>query len=350
MARALRIELPGGRYHVTARGNEQRDIYRDDRDRQHFLDLLAEAPDRFGTRLHAYMLMNNHYHLVMETPEGSLSRPMQWINVSYSVWFNRRHARRGHLFQGRFDALVLEDDAALQEVCRYVHLNPLRVTLLGLGKSDRAAQRQGLSPAPSPAVVRERLRRLREWRWSSYRAYAGYATAPEWLYRDVLSGLCGGRNESERQRALRAYTESAVREGCPECPWDRLVGGVVLGSLEFARSLLQRGAGNAREQPSLGKLRRSVSWKEIVRAVEAEKQENWGEFCDRHGDWGRDVALWLGRRMGRLTLAALADYAGGIDYTAAGAAVSRVGQRLKRDPSLRQHVERIQMELSKIEM
>src|SRR2546421_2102080 len=97
MARALRIEIPGGRYHITAQGNERRAIFRQDTDRIRLLELLSELPARFGVRLHAYVLMSNHDHLVMETPEANLSRATQWLNVSYSVWFNRRHRRSGHL-------------------------------------------------------------------------------------------------------------------------------------------------------------------------------------------------------------------------------------------------------------
>ena len=133
MARALRIEIEGGRYHVTARGNERRPIFRKDSDRFHFLELLAELPGRFGVRVHAYVLMDNHYHLILETPEANLSRAVQWLNVSYSVWFNRRHRRSGHLLQGRFKAILLEEDQGLQQVARYLHLNPARVMRLELG-------------------------------------------------------------------------------------------------------------------------------------------------------------------------------------------------------------------------
>ena len=118
MARALRIEWPGGRYHLSARGNERRDLFRDDRDRQHLLDLLAQLPERVGARLHAYVLRPNHHHRLRETPEANLSRLGQWLNVSYSVWFNRRHQRSGHLFQGRFAAVLIEDNAGFQEVGR----------------------------------------------------------------------------------------------------------------------------------------------------------------------------------------------------------------------------------------
>ena len=106
MARPLRIERPGGWYHLTARGNERRPIFRDARDRKHFCQLLAEVVSRFQVRLHGYVLMVNHYHLILELREANLSRAAQWLNLSYSVWFNRRHQRSGHLFQGRFKSVA----------------------------------------------------------------------------------------------------------------------------------------------------------------------------------------------------------------------------------------------------
>src|SRR5215472_1190357 len=157
MARPLRIEQPGGRYHVTARGNERKAIYRNDSDRAHFLEVLAEVVERFGIRIHAYALMDNHYHLLVETPEANLSRAMQWVNVSYSVWFNRRHDRAGHLFQGRFKSVLVEDDTGWQEVARYVHLNPVRIGGLALNKRQQAASRKTGVAAPSGEVVAQRL-------------------------------------------------------------------------------------------------------------------------------------------------------------------------------------------------
>ena len=137
MARALRIEPAGGRYHVAARGNERKAIFRDETDYFHFLELLSELSQRFGARVHAYALMVNHYHLLLETPEASLSRAMHWLNCGYCVWFNLRHRRSGHLLQGRFGAFIVEEDSGWQEVARYVHLNPVRVASLALEKSVR---------------------------------------------------------------------------------------------------------------------------------------------------------------------------------------------------------------------
>ncbi len=348
MARPLRIEIPGGRYHLTARGNERHDVFRDDPDRHHFIGLLAQLPERFGVLLHAYVLMPNHFHLLLETPEANLSKTGQWLNVSYSVWFNRRHQRSGHLFQGRFSAVIIEDDAAFQEVGRYLHLNPVRVKRLGLDKGRRAVAKAGLTTRPSPEMVEERLARLRAWTWSSYRAYAGYCKPPPWLTCDVLGALCGGRNSREEQAALREYTEQAVRDGLMERPWERLLGGVVLGTQAFAERLRANLQGNSREQPALRQLTTAVTWEQIVRAVELVKGEPWEQFRDRHGDWGRDAALWLGRRAGRISLRELAEVMGGLDYCAASAAVSRFGRRLAQDPKLARTISGLEGQLSNV--
>ena len=350
MARALRIERPGGRYHVTARGNERKPIYRDDSDRFHFLELLAEAIERFGIRVHAYVLMDNHFHQLIETPEANLSRTLQWLNVSYSVWFNRRHDRAGHLFQGRFKSVVVEDNAGWQEVARYIHLNPVRVGALALNKHQQAAGRAGAIEAPSAKLIAERLSRLREFRWSSYRSYAGYGAEVGWLWRQPLDRLCGGKTKAERRAALRQYTEQPVRQGTLERPWDRLVAGVVLGTEAFARQIFARTRANAREQPALRKLGQRLRWDDIVAAVEKAKGLTWAEFSPRHGDWGRDAALWLGRKRARYTLGELGRLAGGMDYAAVGQAVSRFGKRLLTEAELRKSVSKIEQQLSNVEM
>ena len=347
MARALRLQCPGGRFHLTARGNERRKIFRDDGDRFHFLELLSELGERFGIRVHAYVLMENHYHLLLETPEPTLSRAMQWCNVSYSVWFNLRHRRSGHLFQGRFGADLVQDDAGWQEVARYVHLNPVRVARLGLDKLEQAASRPGPIAAPPAELVAERLRVLREYRWSSYLGYAGYGQPLNWIWQEPLARLCGGNTEEERRAALRQYTETPLRQGVLEPPWERLVGGVVLGTSEYAEKIRQQARGNPREQKSLRAPTRAASWKEIVAALEELKEESWNEFAERHGDWGRDAALWLGRRAGRLRLAELGRLVGNLDYAVVSKAIARFEQRLRAAPQLRDQLANVQRRLSK---
>ena len=350
MARALRIERLGGRYHVTVRGNERKAIFRDDTDRFHIFELLAELGERFGTRVHAYVLMDNHFHLMVETPEANLSRTMHWLGVSYSVWFNRRHRRAGHLFQGRFKAFIVENDAGWQEVARYVHLNPIRIASLNLDKRQRSVAYAGTVPKPDSQIIDRRLKVLREFRWSSYRGYAGYCAPLGWVYRHSLAILCGGNTEAEQRVAFRGYTEEAIKQGGLPSPWERLVGGMVLGSEAFARQLRQALRGNGREQTALKSLSPHVEWSAIIAALERAKGEAWDQFSRRHGDWGRDGALWLGRRQGRLSLAELGRLAGGMDYAAVGQAVSRFGRRLDNEASLRRELSRIETQLSNVEM
>src|SRR6266567_4136478 len=166
MARLLRMSFPGAWYHLTSRGNERREIYWQDRDRMHFIQLFPLGCERFGVRLHAYVLMKNHDHLLAQTPEANLSPAMQWLNGAYTVWFNRRHRRAGHLLQGRFRAVVVESEAWALGLSRYIHLNPVRVHRLGLDKAAQRRLRQGLGQPGSAEVIRRRLEWWRGFRWS----------------------------------------------------------------------------------------------------------------------------------------------------------------------------------------
>jgi len=186
---------------------------------------------------------------------------------------------------------------------------------------------------------------LREFQWSSYRGYAGYGPLLGWVWREPLGRLCVGRTVAERRAALREYTEQPVREGAIERPWDRLVAGVVLGTEAFARRLRREVGGNRRGHQRPKGLSRPVAWGEIVSALERAKGERWAEFSGRYGDWGRDAALWLGRRQGRLTLGELGRLAGGMDYAAVGQAVSRFGRRLAKEARLRHRLRRVESQL-----
>ncbi len=159
MARPLRIEFPGALYHVTARGNAQRDLFLDDEDRERFLSVLDRVVSRFHLLLHAYCLMDNHYHLLLETPEANLSKAMRQINGVYTQAFNRRHGKVGHVLQGRFKAILVDRDRYLLELCRYVVLNPVRARI---------------------------TRKPDTYRWSSYRASAGLAPVRPFLTTDWL--------------------------------------------------------------------------------------------------------------------------------------------------------------------
>jgi REP element-mobilizing transposase RayT len=341
MARPLRIQKCGAWYHVTARGNERRAIYRDQRDRNHFCELLAELVERYRWRLLAYVLMNNHYHLMVETAEANLSRGMQWLNVSYSVWFNRRHQRVGHLFQARYRAFIIDRLGWGLEVSRYVHLNPVRVERLGLGKGQRQMDRLGVGATPTAKLVRERIERLRAYRWSSYRAYVGLEPAPAWLSRQSVLELLGGKPGAKQRQAYREHVESAVRPGLPESPWEKVIGQVILGGREFVRGLRGKLTGNAREQPGLRKLTRRPKLEDVIQVVERLKGQKWEQFRDQYGDTGRDLVLWFGRKRCGLQLRMLARWVGDLDYTAVSLAVKRFEQRRRHDKGLQSTITQV---------
>jgi putative transposase len=330
MSRPLRIERVGGWYHLTARGNERRSIYRDVRDRLHFCDLLAELVTRFNVRLHAYVLMDNHYHLLMELREPNLSRAMQWLNLSYSVWFNRRHGRTGHLFQGRFKSIAFDPFEWGLALSRYVHLNPVRIGQLGLSKLDQDRIRAGLSGPPDPEQIRERIQKLRQYRWSSYRSYLGLDSKPEWLIcADVLS--FGGGEKGQERHCYRQYAESAIREGLASSPWEELKEQVILGGAEFMNQIRGYVSGDKLEQRGIKRLElERPKLGRVIECVEKLKGEKWEIFKDRHGDGGRDIVLYLGRRACGMKLRELAEGTGVGDYCAVAMALKRYQARLRR--------------------
>jgi len=341
MARPLRIERAGGWYHITARGNERRSVYRDDRDRRHFCELLEEMVSRFQVRLHCFVLMENHYHLVVELRESNLSRALQWLNVSYSVWFNRRHTRSGHLFQGRFKSVVVSREQWALELSRYVHLNPVRVGMLGLNKSEKERIRRGVSEPAQAARVKERITALRRYRWSSYRAYIGIGQKPKWLECEEVLSLGGGEKGRERQH-YRHYVETAVREGLQRSPWEELKEQVVLGGQQFLTRLRGEVSGDEREQRAarrLSAVRPSLAW--VIECVEKVRGEKWGEFRDRHGDGGRDLVLYLARKLCGSKLDELARLVGLNEYSSIAMAVRRYEGRLGRDADERELLRKV---------
>lgn len=208
MARPIRVEFEGAVYHVTARGNERRRIFRSDEDRTLFLETLKQMTEQLGVVLHAYCLMPNHYHLVIETPRGNLTQAMGWFQTTYTIRYNRRHKRSGHLLQGRFKAHVVEADVYARQLVLYVHLNPVR-------PRDKATP-----------ILKERRKGLEEYRWSSHREYSGMREKPDWLNLDWLSYW--GRGKSEAQRKYRQEMKDLFGDQI-DSPWSSLRGGLVLG-------------------------------------------------------------------------------------------------------------------------
>ena len=209
MARPLRLEFSGALYHVTSRGDGREDIYGAAGDRRMFLDLLAGVWGRFNWTIHAYCLMTNHYHLLVETPDGNLAKGMRELNGVYTQRFNRVHARVGHVFQGRYKAILVQKDAYLLELARYVVLNPVRA---------RMVRTQG------------------EYPWSCYRAMIGEEAPPEWLETRSILGAFGATESEAVEGYVRFVAEG---EGQPS-PWKQLKQQVFLGSDAFVESMQRR--------------------------------------------------------------------------------------------------------------
>ncbi len=277
MARPLRIEFPDALYHVTSRGNEQRPIFSDDIDRKMFLTFLGQAVQRFGWSLTAWVLMTNHFHLVIQTPEANLSRGMHWLNGTYAGWFNRRHKRSGHLFQGRFHSFLVEKETYLRELLRYVVLNPVRAKMVA---------------------------RPEDYLWSSYRSTAGINVADNWL--DVRSIL--GLFDADPAVAQRQYQEfvSAKLESS-ECLWDNVVNGFYLGTEAWAKNMRKivestpRSTDHPVAQRAIGRPKMAT----IISAVAAVTRSAVDLRAMRGGPLRRLVA-WIGWNEGLVTLRSIA--------------------------------------------
>ena len=208
MARPLRIEFPGAVYHITARGNGRQAIYLDDTDRRHFLTVLSATVEKYNWRCHAYCLMGNHYHLLLETPDPNLSLGMRQLNGVYTQRFNRCHNRVGHVFQGRFKSILVEKDSHLLELCRYIVCNPVAAGMV-------------VNPA--------------EYKWSSYSYTAKSIPQPDFLSLDWLLA----QFSMERREARRRYREFVDDRiaGTIATPWGKLVGQVILGGESFVAEI-----------------------------------------------------------------------------------------------------------------
>ena len=202
MARPLRLEYPGALYHVTSRGNAGQKLYRNDKDRLYFLELLGGIVERLHWLCHAYCLMDNHYHLVIETPQGNLAKGMRQINGIYTQRCNWKYKKTGHVFQGRYKAIIVDKDSYLLELCRYVVLNPIR------------------------ARMREKPE---EWKWSSYGATAGLAETDSFLTTDWLLSQF-----SEKKKRAQSLYQRFVLQGIDgTSPWNDLKGQIFLGDKRF---------------------------------------------------------------------------------------------------------------------
>lgn len=268
MARPLRIEYDGALYHITSRGNARKAIYRDEQDRERFLEALQRVNKKYNWLCHAYCLMNNHYHLILETPDGNLSKGMRQLNGTYTQLYNSRHKRVGHIFQGRYKAILIARESHLLEACRYVVLNPVRA---------KAAEKP------------------EEWSWSSFRGTAGMEKSHPCLTTDWIVSQFGIR----KAQAIRSYREFVAAATGKTSLWQDVKGGSILGDDEFAQTLLDyiRGKRDVREIPKSQRYLNRPALEELftgaAKTGKAARNKQIQEAVESHGYSQREVAEHL---------------------------------------------------------
>jgi len=262
MSRPLRLEFSGGLYHITSRGNRREDIYVDDTDRTKWLDLFGQVCKRYNWKCHAYCLMSNHYHIVVETIESNLSRGMRQLNGVYTQYFNQNHHRVGHVFQGRYKGILVDKDSYLLELSRYVVLNPVRAHM---------------------------VKDVKSWSWSSYRSMIGQQNAPDWLETDwILSQF-----SVQRKRAIAHY-QAFVRAGVglPSL-WKDLTQQIYLGDESFLKKM----------QKAMDK---QADLSEIPRAQRRSQAKPLQYYEERYKD--RDRGIVKAYQTGNYTMKEISEY------------------------------------------
>jgi REP element-mobilizing transposase RayT len=265
MARPLRIQYPGALYHITSRGNARRPIFKDQQDRTLFLDTMKKVKDRHHWICHAYCLMENHYHLVVETGEGNLAKGMRQLNGVYTQTYNRRHRSTGHVFEGRYKAVLIQKESHFLEVCRYVVLNPVRA---------------------------KAVREPKEWKWSSYRATSGVEKCHGCLSPEEILGRFAAR-KSVAQKKYREFVLTGIGE---ESIWKGLRGQSLLGEEEFIDKFVKhvRGYEKVEEIPRAQRYLSRPSLQKLFgsRVVEglSRRDEAISEAVEKHGYSQKEVA------------------------------------------------------------
>jgi REP element-mobilizing transposase RayT len=285
MARPLRIEYPEAVYHITSRGNARNKIFSDDQDREKFLSNLGAVATRYNWLCHAYCLMDNHYHIMVETPDANLSIGMRQLNGVYTQRYNRRHHKTGHLFEGRFKAILVQKDNYLLELCRYVVLNPVRA---------------GVVEKPEA------------WRWSSYQTTAGLRKQQDYLTVDWILGHFSSKR-IVGQRQYRKFVREGIYQGTP---WSKVQGQVLLGEEGFVekfRDLLE----DKKEVKEIPRQQRYVSRLSLDKI-----------FSGQEAKGKRDRAINAAHMSYGYTLKEIADYLG-IHYTTVSKVIGRAGVNKK---------------------
>jgi len=322
MARALRIQYPGALYHVRARGNQGESIFQDDPDRRCFLETLGAACGKTGWRIHAYVLMGNHYHLLVETPEANLVDGMKWLQGTYTQRYNSRHKLFGHLFQGRYKAVIVDgkDEDYFPVVSTYIHLNPARAQLIRIGEE-----------------------RLKRYRWSSYPWYLNRGgKRPEWLRTEKVMGSLGLGPKD--QKGYEAYVEGRVLELASQSgrkeldkEWRALRRGWYVGDEGFLSKLQEHleGALKGRQRESYSGQAKvahdeAAAQRELKRALGLLGVKEAALLGSGRGAWEKAVLAWWLRRRTTVSLRWVSERLGMGHYSRVSQAVSRMERKPAR--------------------
>lgn len=306
MARPLRITYPGAFYHITSRGNEQKPVFKSKRDREKFLEYLKSATERYNAIIHLYCLMDNHYHLLIETPSGNLPQIMLHINGAYTNYFNKKRGRAGHLFQGRYKAILVEADEYAKELSRYIHLNPVRAGIVELPE---------------------------KYEWSSYPYYIGAKKKTEWLHTEFIHGYFGN-TKSSAERLYQKFVNSLLNTEYSS-PLDEVTGSVILGQAEFINVIRDNylsGKKVDREIPALRELAKEVSLDEIDKEVE--------NNFSADPVLARKIKIYLIKRYTGKRLKEIGDQFG-IGETGISQSCRRISQRIEKDKKLEKKIKKI---------
>lgn len=327
MARPLRIQFPGAVYHVTNRGNNRSSLFKDDDDRKAFLTILAQSVDTYQIRIHSYVMMNNHWHLLAQTPLANLSEFMRHFNITYTSYYNRRHKRVGHLYQGRYKSFLVQEDEYLTMVSRYIHLNPVRISSM---------KRAGLN---------KRLEYLFGYKWSSLQGYINPSFELDWVeYQLVLADYGNGRKKAagsyKKQLIADIEDDLSIR--------DKIVGQSVLGSESYVSWIKQTYLEQRkdRERPSISKINQHVSLEQVLDIIEQESGR--GNLFETEGV------------LRQIVMTCLYTYAGlnnreigerfGVDYSTVSQSRKRLRERVAKHPELASLMQRITTRVSRIKI
>jgi putative transposase len=312
MARPLRLEFEGAIYHITARGNRRERIFASDADRVCFLEILSRSLPRFEVELHAFVLLPNHFHLLVRTKRANLSRWMHWLMVTYTMRFNHRHHKVGHLFQGRYKSLLVEGGSYLLGLSRYLHLNPVRGKIIGAGDP------------------KERRERLRVYQWSSYRGYAGLSKQAEFVTEEMVLGeLDAWGTRKGRVRYRRFVEEGLVSE--IQNPFEAAQWQTILGSEGFVQRVRDKMQPQREKRREVQALRRGTQGRDplAIIALVASDHDLPIKRLLRGKEYGlqaRSVAMWAVWQLCELTLREIGTIFGGMDYAAVAQRIRRIDQ------------------------